>query len=77
MLYGDASLPMLDMYIDGVTLVTGRNSARTYIPEVLELVRAGAIDPTQVIDRIVSWDDAEDALSDPPDKLVVAGPSAQ
>jgi alcohol dehydrogenase len=74
MLFGDATLPMLDMYVDGVTLVVARNSARAHIPHVLQLVASGAIDPTPVTDRVVAWDDAEDALADPPDKLVVLGP---
>lgn len=76
MLFGDARLPLFEMYVNGVTLITSRNSSRSYIPNVLELVRGGGFDPTPVTDTVVSWDDAEDALSDPPDKLVIRGPSA-
>ena len=72
--FRDATLPMFDMYMDGITFLTGRNSARTHMPAVLELVRSGAIDPKSVTDRVVRWDDAEDALADPPDKLVILGP---
>jgi len=72
--FHDATLPMFDMYMDGVTLLTGRNSARAHMPAVLELVCLGAIDPTAVTDRVVDWEDADSALADPPDKLVILGP---
>jgi len=65
---------MLEMYIAGVTLVVARNNARTHIPAVLDLVAAGKIEPARVTDRIVAWAEAEEALSDPPDKLVILGP---
>ena len=74
--FRDTTLPVFDMYMDGVTFLTGRNSARTHIPAVLDLVHRGAIDPTPVTDRVVGWDDAEGALADPPDKLVILGPDA-
>jgi len=76
MLFGDARLPLFDMYANGVTLVTSRNSSRTYIPPVLDLVKQEPFDPARVIDAVVEWDEAEEALSDPPDKLVIKGPHA-
>ncbi len=65
-------MPLFDMYITGMTFVTGRGHARTVIPEVLELARTGKIQPARVTSKVVSWDDAIPALLDPPTKLVVA-----
>jgi len=65
-------MPLFDMYITGMTFVTGRGHARTVIPEVLELARAGKIQPALVTSQVVSWDDAIPALLDPPTKLVIA-----
>jgi threonine dehydrogenase-like Zn-dependent dehydrogenase len=65
-------MPLFDMYITGMTFVTGRGHARTVIPEVLELVRLGKIQPARVTSRVVGWDEAIPALLDPPTKLVIA-----
>jgi alcohol dehydrogenase len=65
-------MPLFDMYITGMTFVTGRGHARTVIPEVLELARAGKIQPARVTSKVVSWDEAIPALLDPPTKLVIA-----
>jgi threonine dehydrogenase-like Zn-dependent dehydrogenase len=53
----------------------GRNSAHRHMRAVIDLVAGARIDPTPVTDRVVDWNDAEDALADPPDKLVILGPS--
>jgi threonine dehydrogenase-like Zn-dependent dehydrogenase len=65
-------MPLFDMYITGMTFMTGRGHARTVIPEVLELARSGKIQPARVTSKVVSWDDAIPALLDPPTKLVIA-----
>jgi alcohol dehydrogenase len=52
-------LPLLDMFTQGVTFVTGRPHVRTLMPDVLELVNK------------VGWDDAAEALSDLRAKTVV------
>lgn len=67
--WGDAELPLLDMYSKNVTFVTGRPHSRAQLPHVLELVGQGAIDPLRIA-TIVSWDDLPDAFSDAPPKLV-------
>ncbi len=68
----DPSLPLFQMYSRCCTLHTGRAHARPHIPEILSLVASGRFDPTKVTSAVVDWDDAVDALSDPPMKLVVA-----
>jgi threonine dehydrogenase-like Zn-dependent dehydrogenase len=64
-------LPLLEMYTRGCTLHTGRVHARAVIPEVLALVAAGRLDPALVTSAVVGFDDAPDALADPPTKLVL------
>ncbi len=64
-------MPLFDMYITGMTFVTGRGHSRTVLPEVLEMARTLKIAPAKVTNRVVEWDDAPAALCDPPDKLVV------
>ncbi|OBA74689.1 alcohol dehydrogenase [Mycobacterium sp. 1554424.7] len=53
-------MPLLPMYTRGVRFVTGRVSARTVIPRVLELL-AGGLDLSPAVDRVVEWDDAPSA----------------
>jgi threonine dehydrogenase-like Zn-dependent dehydrogenase len=50
-------MPLLPMYTRGVRFITGRVSARTVIPRVLELL-AGGLDLSPAVDRVVAWDDA-------------------
>jgi threonine dehydrogenase-like Zn-dependent dehydrogenase len=64
-------LPLLDMFTQGVTFVTGRPHVRTIMPEVLELIRDGRFDPDPMTVQKVSWDDAAEALSDLHAKTVV------
>jgi alcohol dehydrogenase len=64
-------LPLLDMFTQGVTFVTGRPHVRTIMPEVLELIREGRFDPDPMTVQKVGWDDAAEALSDLRAKTVV------
>lgn len=68
---GAVALPMLDMYVRGVRLVTGRVNARAVIPLALDLVTRGTFDPTSITDLVVEWDNAPAALTDRPQKLVM------
>jgi threonine dehydrogenase-like Zn-dependent dehydrogenase len=68
-------VPLLEMYTRGCTLHTSRVHARAVIPEVLELVTAGSLDPTLVTSAVVSFDDGPAALADPPTKLVLVASS--
>ena len=70
----DPALPLFQMYSRCCTLHTGRAHARPVIPEVLDLVAAGRFDPSIVTSEVVDWDDAAEALADPPMKLVVQRP---
>jgi threonine dehydrogenase-like Zn-dependent dehydrogenase len=64
-------LPLLDMFTQGITFVTGRPHVRQLMPDVLELVRAGKFDPDPMTVNKVSWDEAAEALSDLGAKTVV------
>jgi threonine dehydrogenase-like Zn-dependent dehydrogenase len=64
-------MPLLDMFTQGVTFVTGRPHVRTIMPEVLELVRQGRFDPDPMTAQKISWDDAAEVLSDLRAKTVV------
>jgi alcohol dehydrogenase len=64
-------MPLLDMFTQGVTFVTGRPHVRTLMPDVLELIRQGSFDPDPVTVNRVGWDDAAEALSDLRAKTVV------
>lgn len=67
----ETPLPMLEMYTRGCTLHTGRCHARALIPDVLEAIAAGTLDPALVTSEVVTFDDAPQALADPPTKLVM------
>ena len=56
-------LPLLSMYVQATTFVTGRIHARRDAPRVLELLAGGSFDPEPVTTRVVSFDDAPDALT--------------
>jgi alcohol dehydrogenase len=66
----DPSLPLFSMYSRCCTFHIGRAHVRPAIPAVLELVAAG-FDPSPVTSAVVDWDDAAEALANPPMKLVV------
>jgi threonine dehydrogenase-like Zn-dependent dehydrogenase len=64
-------LPLLEMFTQGITFVTGRPHVRTLMPEVLDLIREGKFDPTPMTVQTVAWDDAAEALSELRAKTVV------
>jgi alcohol dehydrogenase len=66
----DPALPLFAMYSRCCTFHIGRAHVRPAIPSVLGLA-AGSFDPTPVTSAVVGWDDAADALADPPMKLII------
>jgi threonine dehydrogenase-like Zn-dependent dehydrogenase len=71
----DPPLPLFAMYSRCCTFHIGRAHVRPAIPAVLDLL-AGPFDPAPVTSAVVAWDDAIDALAEPPMKLVIARPGA-
>ena len=64
-------VPLAEMYMRGIHLHTSRVSSRAVLPEVLELVASGRLDPAAVTSTVASFADAPDALADPPTKLIL------
>jgi alcohol dehydrogenase len=64
-------LPLLEMFTQGITFVTGRPHVRGLMPDVLDLVREGRFDPAPMTVQTVGWDDAAEALSELRVKTVV------
>ena len=59
------------MYTRGCTFHTSRVHARALIPTVLDLIVAGRLEPERVTSAVVPFDDAPEALAEPPTKLVL------
>ena len=64
-------LPMLEMYTRGITFHTSRADSRRYLPEVLDLVAAGRLDPLAVPTTVVPWEQAGERWLEPAIKMVV------
>jgi threonine dehydrogenase-like Zn-dependent dehydrogenase len=64
-------LPLLEMYTRGITFHLSRADSRRFLPEVLELVAAGTLDPAAIPTTTVPWDRADEAWMQPATKLVV------
>lgn len=64
-------LPLLEMYTRGITFHTSRADSRRYLPEVLDLVAAGRLDPLAVPTTIVDWEQADRRWLEPAIKMVV------
>ena len=65
-----AELPLRTMYSKGLTYEVGRVHARATAPAVLDLVTSGRLDPAAVIDAVIPFDDAPEAMRDPRMKIV-------
>ncbi|MPY58002.1 zinc-dependent alcohol dehydrogenase [Streptomyces spongiae] len=55
-------LPLLDMYLTGVTLRIARDNVRGHIPDALELARSGNVDPGRVVSHVLDWEQLPGAL---------------
>ncbi|QNP68728.1 alcohol dehydrogenase catalytic domain-containing protein [Streptomyces roseirectus] len=55
-------LPLLDMYLTGVTLRIARDNVRGHIPDALALARSGRVDPRRVVSHVLEWERLPEAL---------------
>jgi threonine dehydrogenase-like Zn-dependent dehydrogenase len=55
-------LPLLDMYLTGVTLRIARDNVRTHIPDALALAGSGLVDPARVVSTVLDWEQLPQAL---------------
>ncbi|MGX1540951.1 zinc-dependent alcohol dehydrogenase [Streptomyces adustus] len=60
-------LPLLDMYLTGVTLRIARDNVRAHIPDALGLAASGKVSPDRVVSHVLDWEQLPDAL---PEKLL-------
>ncbi|MCX6484741.1 MAG: alcohol dehydrogenase catalytic domain-containing protein [Mycobacterium sp.] len=65
-----ATLPLPAMYLKGVRYEISRVHARATAPAVLDLVSAGRLDPGAIITRVVTFDEAPEAMVEPAVKIV-------
>lgn len=68
----ETPVPLLEMYTKGIVFRTGRVDSLAALPAVLELIASGRLQPERVTSRVAPWDEAQEALADPPMKLVIA-----
>ncbi|MGH7820590.1 MAG: alcohol dehydrogenase catalytic domain-containing protein [Candidatus Binatia bacterium] len=73
----DPHIPYFTMYGRGARLETGRVNARALMPEALELVQAGRVDPTAVSDSVLPFDDALESFLEPSLKPVFVHPRSK
>ena len=64
-------VPLLEMYMKGISFVTGRVPSRTVLPEVLRLIETGRFDPSLITSETALWSEAADAVGSYTTKLVV------
>ncbi|MPY34190.1 hypothetical protein FNH09_23950 [Streptomyces adustus] len=55
-------LPLLDMYLTGVTLRVARDNVRAHIPDALDLAASGKVSPERVVSHVLDWEQLPDAL---------------
>ncbi|WP_046732423.1 zinc-dependent alcohol dehydrogenase [Streptomyces humi] len=55
-------LPLLDMYLTGVTLRIARDNVRAHIPDALALAGSGEVDPARVVSHVLDWEQLPEAL---------------
>lgn len=69
-IFDDPKIPLFQMYLRDVTFSVGLCGVRPHMPKVIDLVRGGQCDPL-ALTRIVSCEEAPDALDHHPGKVVM------
>ncbi|MGW0877809.1 zinc-dependent alcohol dehydrogenase [Streptomyces sp. NPDC002740] len=57
-------LPLLDMYLTGVTLRIARDNVRAHLPDALDLATTGTVAPDRVVSHVLDWEQLPDVLPD-------------
>lgn len=63
-------VPLTEAYYKGLTFHTGRVQSRPLLPAVLGCIACGKLHPEHVTHRVVPFDEAGEAMTDPGPKLV-------
>lgn len=56
------NLPLLDMYLTGVTMRIARDNVRAHIPAALDLAQSGRVQPSRVVSDVLDWEQLPEAL---------------
>lgn len=56
------ALPLLEMYLTGVTMRIARDNVRAHLPHALELAQSGRVDPARVVSKVIPWEQLPEAL---------------
>ena len=64
-------MPLLEMYRSGITFHTSRVNARAVLPDIIELIQSGRLQPEKLITDRVHWQDAAEEYAKPSVKLLV------
>jgi alcohol dehydrogenase len=70
--FSPTTMPLLDMFVTGMTFKTGRAHARAFIPRVLNLIHEGRFHPEVVTSAVIPWENAAVELLDIQLKVVIA-----
>lgn len=65
-------MPLGRLYTLGIAFHTGRAHSAPMLPEVVDLVAGGRLDPGAITTSVVDWDDAAEHFVEPTIKLVIA-----
>ena len=66
----NSSIPLQSMYLKGIRYEVGRVHACATARPVLDLVKAGALDPARIINKVVPFSEAVDGMLLPVPKVV-------
>jgi threonine dehydrogenase-like Zn-dependent dehydrogenase len=55
-------LPLLEMYLTGVTMRIARDNVRAHLPDALDLAAAGTVAPERVVSDVFDWEQLPEAL---------------
>ncbi len=70
-------MPLGRLYTLGIEFRIGRAHSAAMLPEVVELVAGGRLDPGAVTTSVVDWEDAAEHFAEPTIKLVIARSDAR
>ncbi|MDA1362482.1 alcohol dehydrogenase catalytic domain-containing protein [Glycomyces luteolus] len=57
-------LPLLDMYLTGVTMRIARDNVRVHLPDALDLALHGDVDPGRVVSGVYDWERLPEVLTE-------------
>jgi threonine dehydrogenase-like Zn-dependent dehydrogenase len=68
--FSPVAIPLFELTLQGIVFKTGLIQAREGMPHALELIQSGKLNAALVVDRVLPWEDAAEALPELRHKLV-------